>query len=136
MANKHILISYQWDHQDRAIKIRDKLQQAGYRVWIDVNMMEDNLLNAMAKGVDEAGAILMCISSKYKASANCQAEANYAFKLKKPIIPVKVEKDYEADGWLGIVIGTSLYFNAYSDDVMEKTWPQLLRQLESVAKKN
>ena len=35
----HIMISYNWDHQDRALKIRDKLKEKGYNIWMDVDKM-------------------------------------------------------------------------------------------------
>ena len=34
-----IMISYQWDSQNRAIEIRDRLSAAGYRVWMDLTNM-------------------------------------------------------------------------------------------------
>jgi len=37
-------------------------------------------------------------------------EAQYAWKLKKPMIPLKMERDYEPDGWLGLIFGTKLFF--------------------------
>ena len=57
------------------------------------------------------------------------SEAKYAFKCKKPIIPIKVEEDYEADGWLGILTATKKYIRAYDDDVLDKDMLQLLREL-------
>ena len=35
----HVMISYQWDSQKRAIFIRDRLVQEGYKVWMDVDNM-------------------------------------------------------------------------------------------------
>ena len=35
----HIMISYQWDVQPQVLKIRERLKQAGYNVWIDVEQM-------------------------------------------------------------------------------------------------
>ena len=46
-------------------------------------------------------------------------EATYAYKLKKKLIPVLVEKDYVADGWLGIVLGMTIYYKCVSDDQNE-----------------
>ena len=34
-----IMISYQWDSQNRAIEIRDRLSAAGYKVWMDLTNM-------------------------------------------------------------------------------------------------
>jgi len=33
------MISYQWDVQIEVLKIRKRLKEAGYRVWIDVEHM-------------------------------------------------------------------------------------------------
>jgi hypothetical protein len=38
-------------------------------------------------------------------------EAEYAFQLKKRIIPLKMESGYKADGWLGFIIGARLFFD-------------------------
>ncbi len=33
------MISYEWDSQLRAIKLREKLKDQGYNVWMDVEQM-------------------------------------------------------------------------------------------------
>ena len=33
------MISYQWDSQPIMVKVKDKLRQAGYKVWMDVEHM-------------------------------------------------------------------------------------------------
>jgi hypothetical protein len=40
-------------------------------------------------------------------------EAQYAFQKKKPIIPLKLTEGYEADGWLGLLLGTSMWYAFY-----------------------
>ena len=35
----HIMISYQWASKPTMLRVRDKLMQAGYRVWMDVDNM-------------------------------------------------------------------------------------------------
>ena len=35
----HVMISYQWDSQERAVYIRDKLRENGYNVWLDLDEM-------------------------------------------------------------------------------------------------
>ena len=39
------------------------------------------------------------MTSKYKQSVNCRAEAEYAFSRNKPIVPLIMEKGYMPDGW-------------------------------------
>ncbi len=53
----------------------------------------------------------MCMSDTYKQSANCQSEAEYAFNRKKHIVPIKMKKDFTADGWLGFILGTRMYID-------------------------
>ena len=35
----HVMISYNWDHQDRALKMRGMLKENGYNIWMDVDKM-------------------------------------------------------------------------------------------------
>ena len=35
----HIFISYQWDAKPTVLRVRDKLKDAGFRVWIDEDDM-------------------------------------------------------------------------------------------------
>ena len=35
----HVMISYQWDSQERAVYVRDKLRENGYNVWLDLDEM-------------------------------------------------------------------------------------------------
>ena len=39
MENSHIMISYQWGTKPTMLRVRDKLTQAGYKVWMDVDNM-------------------------------------------------------------------------------------------------
>ena len=54
-------------------------------------------------------------------------EAAYAYKLKKKIIPLRLEQGYTPDGWLGLLQGMDLYYACYSDDVLDKSMPALLK---------
>ena len=35
----HIMISYQWGVQPMMLRVRDRLKEAGYKVWMDVDEM-------------------------------------------------------------------------------------------------
>ncbi|KAL3892367.1 hypothetical protein ACJMK2_004578 [Sinanodonta woodiana] len=102
----HILISYEQSNQEMLIKIRDILKDDYV-----VHMNNDNTIEVMAKAVEEAHVILMCMSRKYKYNPHCQAEIEYAFQLKKRIIPVIMERGYRPDGWLGLLLGTRIFFD-------------------------
>ena len=42
-------------------------------------------------------------------------EAQYAYKRKRPVIPLLVQDGYDPDGWLGLIVGTKLYYKFCSD---------------------
>ena len=35
----HVMISYNWGHQEMVLKMRDKLKENGYNIWMDVDNM-------------------------------------------------------------------------------------------------
>lgn len=92
---KHIMISYNTASRPLCLKIKALLETMGHKVWIDVSDIHGASLDAMAKAVEEAYCVLICITEKYRLSLNCQAEAQYAFKLNKHIVPLIMEKGYE-----------------------------------------
>ncbi|XP_061174816.1 uncharacterized protein LOC133183961 [Saccostrea echinata] len=107
----HIMLSYNWANQKILLQIRDRLQEKGFTVWMDVDNMEGSILEAMARAVEEARIILVCYSEKYKDSQNCRTEAEYAYSQKKEIIPLLMERGYKATGWLGAMIGAKLFYD-------------------------
>ncbi len=117
--NDHIMISYNTASRESCLKIKEQLEESGFKVWIDVNDLHGSSFDAMAKAVENSILVLVCITEKYRQSINCQAEAEYAFRLKKKIIPVILEKGYEnVKGWLGLIIGDKIFvnFTKYSFD--------------------
>ena len=110
---KHIMISYNTVSRPLCLQIKEFLETSGFKVWIDINDIHGSSLDAMAKAVEDASFFLMCVTEKYRQSENCQAEAQYAFKLKKKIIPIIMEKDYEPQGWLGIIIGDKIFVSLF-----------------------
>ena len=56
-------------------------------------------------------------------------EAEYAFMKRKDIVPVRVQHRYNADGWLGILVGTKLYFDFTRSDSFDMMMSNLIREL-------
>ncbi|XP_050391685.1 uncharacterized protein LOC126810559 [Patella vulgata] len=107
----HVMISYQWANQDVLIKVRDELRRHGYKVWMDIDDMEGSTLQAMAEAIEQAEVVLICMSRKYKDSPNCRAEGEYAHQRRKKIIPLILERGYQPDGWLGLILGAKLFYD-------------------------
>jgi hypothetical protein len=109
----HVMISYQWDVQDTIQRLVHSLQERGFRVWFDLNNMSGSIMDAMAEAVDGAEVVLYGVSLAYKESANCRLEANYAHQQQKPMIPLMMQRNFTPNGWLGLLLGTKLWYPLY-----------------------
>jgi male-specific lethal 1 len=108
----HIMISYNFASRAMCLEIKKRLESYGYKIWIDVEEIHGSSLDAMAKAVENSFCVLMCVTEKYRQSVNCQAEAQYAFRINKKIIPLIMQSGYETvQGWLGIIMGDKIYIN-------------------------
>ena len=58
-------------------------------------------------------------------------EAEYAFQQGRAIIPLKMEKEYKADGWLGLLIGAKLFFDFSGKYPFEEKIKGLFKELDS-----
>ncbi|XP_072031673.1 uncharacterized protein [Amphiura filiformis] len=132
----HVMISYQWDVQNRMIVLKNLLTSRGYKVWMDIEKMEGNILAAMANAVEKAAVILICVSRKYKDSESCRTEASYAYKKRRAMIPLMMDDGYDPDGWLGALIGVKLYFTMFSEDMVHKQLANVLQELGTRGKGN
>ncbi len=86
-------------------------------------------LESMAAAVEQSAVVLICFTEKYKLSASCRTEAEYTYKLQKPIIPLRLQEEYDPDGWLGIMIGTKLYVDFSMSDALEENLKKLQQLL-------
>jgi hypothetical protein len=127
-----MMISYCWAQKELCHRINDRLESDGYSVWLDRDEMHGSIVEAMATAVENSKVVLICMSSNYKASANCQNEAEYAYNRKSKIIPLMVEKDYKPDGWLGFMAGSKLYidFADKEDEEFDKAYELLIAEIK------
>ncbi|XP_060569404.1 uncharacterized protein LOC132727835, partial [Ruditapes philippinarum] len=132
LSRGHVMISYQWADQKILRIVRDKIKARGYKVWMDIDEMGGSTLQAISKGVENAAVFLMCMSDKYKHSLFCRSEAEYAFKLGKTVIPLKMERGYDPDGWLGLIAGAKLYFEFSTKYPFEVKMTALLKEITVV----
>ena len=64
--------------------------------------------------------------------ADCRLEAQYAHQQDVDIIPLMMEKGYKPTGWLGLIIGTRLYFDFHSAAV--ETDAAFMQQIDLVVR--
>jgi hypothetical protein len=127
-----MMISYCWAQKELCHKINDRLEKDGFNVWLDRDEMHGSIIESMAEAIEHARFILLCMSSNYKNSINCKAEAEYAFNQKSKIVPLIVEPKYTADGWLGFLAGSKIYvdFADKEDEEFDKAYDLLIAELE------
>ncbi|XP_033125652.1 uncharacterized protein LOC117123756 [Anneissia japonica] len=85
----------------------------------------------MAAAVENSAVVLVAVSQKYKNSNSCRTEATYAYTKKKPIIPLIVESDYIADGWLGALIGTFKYFKLTCESSVQNEFRNIQKEIKN-----
>eukprot|EP01050_Picozoa_sp_SAG11_P006205 SAG11_NODE_473_length_9186_cov_2.540332_3_plen_1067_part_00 len=117
VAGKHVMVSYCWAQQPMIKRIHGALVERGYAVWIDVEQMKGSTVDAMALAVEGASVMLMGVSREYKESTNCRLEAQYAMQREVETVPLMLVEGYRADGWLGFMIGTRLWYGFYGQAV-------------------
>ena len=57
------------------------------------------------------------------------SESEYIFRLRKDIVPLRLQPGYRPDGWLGILVGTRLYFDFSKEDLATSNLPRLIKEL-------
>ena len=109
----HVMLSYnQKSCSDYAMKMHKKLRGEGIPTWVDYEDMKGgNLMDNMSGAVENAAIVVSFVHNLYKESGNCRREADYAAVKKKRILYAHCQPGYDADGWLGILMGNSLYYN-------------------------
>lgn len=134
-TDQHIMISYNSSSRDLCLKIKRELELMEYKVWIDVNTISGSSLEAMSNAVENSFCVLICVTENYRQSINCQAEAKYAFRRKKPIIPLIMQPDYEdPKGWLGFIMSDKIFVNFSKYDFAE-CMKRLTNEIHSIKNK-
>ncbi|XP_013394066.1 uncharacterized protein LOC106161607 isoform X2 [Lingula anatina] len=125
----HVMISYNWGSKPTMLRVRDYLRTCGYKVWMDVDHMTGSTLEAMAHAVEKAAVILICMSQQYKDSPSCRTEAEYAYRLRKDVVPLRLQQQYLPDGWLGIMLGTKLWFDISTEEFVNENLPRVAKEI-------
>jgi len=114
-GGEHVMISYSTENTVLCLKIRDKIESFGHKVWMDLNDIHGSSLDVITRGIEQSYCVLMCITEKYRQSISCQFECQYAFNMKKNILPLVTQSEYELKGWMEIVVGNkkSVNFTEY-----------------------
>ncbi|XP_046581549.1 uncharacterized protein LOC124288997 [Haliotis rubra] len=124
-ASPDVFISYQWGKQKQVQLMYKRLTEMGFTVWMDIYQMGggDSLYDKIDKGVRGAKVVLSCVTTKYSLSANCRREVSLADALKKPIVPLLLEKmTWPPSGPMSMVFTQLLYINFGKDETVQERW--------------
>ena len=95
-----VFISYSSKNRDAAIQMQQKLESAGFTVWLDLKgiALGDNWVKTITKGIDDCDAVLLLVSNESVRSEYAIREIHYAVTENKPILayhlePVELPKD-------------------------------------------
>lgn len=127
-GDRHIMLSYNWGSQKLVKRVDDLLRANGIKTWVDYRDMGPNLLDSMAQAVEGASCVVVFMTTKYKESPNCRKECEYANNFKVPITYVMAEKDYNPNGWLGLLLGSSVYISGWDAHLVEANLGQLIER--------
>lgn len=125
------MLSYQWDYQPEVRKICETLKRFGFNVWMDLDTMSGSIYEKMAEGVEGADVVIICMSTKYQSSENCNKEFQYAQVNKKTIIPIKMEKGFNATGSLGLITAGKLYIDFSNMSKFNENMMSLKKEIET-----
>ncbi|XP_077984166.1 uncharacterized protein LOC144438851 [Glandiceps talaboti] len=131
----HVMIIHESGAQRRMVDVKNKLDVLQYNIWMDVKREGTSTQEDMIEAVRFADVVLICISENYKHSNASRSAAEYAHRLQKSIIPIRVEPDYKPDGWLNNVVGTQSCFDFSSDELVDDDFSNLVGELGDRGKK-
>ena|SRR6218665_648258 len=57
------------------------------------------------------------------------SEVEYAVRLRKPIIPIRVETGFRPDGWLGMASGSKMVIDFSDPETFDIKFEQLIKEL-------
>ncbi|MHA1109909.1 MAG: toll/interleukin-1 receptor domain-containing protein [Promethearchaeota archaeon] len=89
---KHIFVSYAHKDSERVFPILDELHKNGIRIWYDEGLQAgEDWFEYMKDKIIGCSGFLVFISEKFVASPHANEEAEFAHKMAKKIIAVRID---------------------------------------------
>jgi hypothetical protein len=142
----HVMFSYNWDHQALVLEVVQVLKSKGVDVWVDVQgssclgKMAGSTDEMMIKAVNLSSHVVVFVSKKYLASANCNQELRYARQQEKAgklkLIYVMLERDCtpfsrgaHGDHVMWLYMGEQLFYSLMGPGDVQEVALELLQLL-------
>ncbi|CAF4828220.1 unnamed protein product [Rotaria socialis] len=96
-TTKHVMLSYQWKVQKLALSMYEYLVEKKIPVWIDIKCghPSKNLYEGLSHAIENSSCFVSFMTPEYQESDFCQQEFQYAKKCHIPIIPLKLDENWE-----------------------------------------
>lgn len=86
-------ISYARVNREQVDQLVEILDRSGHDVWIDKEIAGgDDWWQLILDEIEQADVFVFVLSARSSSSMYCQTELRYALDLKKPILPVMIER--------------------------------------------
>jgi hypothetical protein len=121
------------DNHQRVYDLAKKLRLLGWYIWIDEEDMIGNIDAAMASGIDNAEAVIICLTEEYclkinqaakdpRKRDNCLKEWTYTNARNKLIIPIVMEPDLlNINNWppgiISLQLGSTIFKDGSDDNL-------------------
>jgi len=132
--SRQLFFSHTWkkdkldrDNHIRVYELAQKLRTCGWSIWIDEENLIGNIDAGMASGIDNADAVIICLTEEYcrkvnqsamnpRKRDNCLKEWTYVNARNKLMIPVIMEPSLlDIDNWPPGIISLYLASTLYVD---------------------
>jgi hypothetical protein len=134
-SNRNIMISfYSLDSTNQSIflEIKNELEKYDYKILNDNTNSIMNISKNM-RLIEQSNHVLVFLCEKYRLNENCQLEAKHAFKLKKQIIGVVVQNNFDTmiDGWIQSILPGENNLVIYNKKNLKNVVDRIKKELES-----
>ena len=144
-------ITHEWGENKAshffAMKINDFLKAKGLVTWFDEEKLEGNVQEKMTRGIDNAQAVLVCITPRYmqkvsgdNAGDNCKLEFGYASlrktasKMLGAVVDPTVRDPTKWTGPVGMVMGPQMYVDLSDPALFEEKMNEVYNRLLGIIK--
>lgn len=111
-----MFLSYQWDFQEEVLKIKENLEKAGFKCFMDVGQMGGGnmLYQKIDQAIRNAKVVIACVTPKFVVSHYCNREMALADLLRKPIVPIMLAPTpWPPPGGMGLIFSQLVYVDYF-----------------------
>ncbi len=90
--SKKLFLSYSSKNRVDAELLKEAFELEGYQIWMDEHLMGgDHWWNEIIRQIENCDILIIALSKDYLQSSACRKEYDYAFKLRKVLMPVEIQ---------------------------------------------